>query len=137
MEEVAQKAAEVIPPDILPTFPPTFPEHLAFPENASCFDFTRSQDFLERELFPRFSREWAEHMLHRKMKKRTPLPDSVAGLSPLELARRIPVGEAADHNHVHVQTFLKHYRHLVRRIGARRLFVTVHDAIVLPPPDTS
>jgi hypothetical protein len=25
----------------------------------------------------------------------------------------------------------------VRRIGERRLFVTVHDAITLPPPDTS
>jgi len=71
-----------------------------------------------------------------KKKHHTPIPD-IAGLSPLELARKIPVAEAAKFNGVHVQTFLKRYRHLVRRIGERRLFVTVHDAIVLPPPDTS
>jgi hypothetical protein len=70
-------------------------------------------------------------------KKRASLPDSVAGLTPLELARQIPVAEAAAFNHIHVQTFLRHYRHLVKRIGERRLFVSVHDAIVLPPPDTS
>ena len=70
-------------------------------------------------------------------KRQSPLPDSVAGLTPLELTRRIPVAEAAAFNGIHVQTFLKRYRHLVRRIGERRLFVTVHDAIVLPPPDTS
>jgi hypothetical protein len=72
-----------------------------------------------------------------KKKHRPALPDSVAGLNPLELARRIPVAEAAAFNGVHVQTFLKRYRHLVRRIGERRLFVTVHDAIMLPPPDSS
>jgi hypothetical protein len=72
-----------------------------------------------------------------KKRPRSPLPDSVAGLTPLELTRRIPVAEAAAFNGVHVQTFLKRYRHLVKRIGERRLFVTVHDAIVLPPPDSS
>jgi hypothetical protein len=65
------------------------------------------------------------------------LPASVAGLTPLELARRIPVREAAAFNSVHVETFKKRYPHLVKRIGERRLFVSVHDAIVLPPPDTS
>jgi len=70
-------------------------------------------------------------------KKQTTFPASIAGLTPLELARKIPVAEAAAFNSVHVETFKKRYPHLVRRIGERRLFVTVHDAIVLPPPDTS
>jgi hypothetical protein len=72
----------------------------------------------------------------RKLKSTVALPASIEGLSPMELVRKIPVAEAAEHAGVHVHTFLKHYRHLVRRIGERRLFVTVHDAIVLPPPDT-
>ena len=72
------------------------------------------------------------------MKKKQPtLPASIASLTPLELARKIPVAEAAAFNSVHVETFKKRYPHLVRRIGERRLFVTVHDAIVLPPRDTS
>ena len=72
-----------------------------------------------------------------KKRHHSSLPDSVAGLSPLELTRRIPVAEAAAFNGIHVQTFLKRYRHLVRRIGERRLFVTLFDAITLPPPDSS
>lgn len=75
--------------------------------------------------------------MKKKLKLSTALPASVAGLTPLELARKIPVAEAAAFNSVHVETFKKRYPHLVRRIGERRLFVTVHDAIVLPPPDTS
>jgi hypothetical protein len=70
-------------------------------------------------------------------KKPTALPACVAGLTPLELARRIPVRDAAAHNSVHVETFKKAYPHLLKRVGRRRIFVTVHDAIVLPPPDTS
>jgi hypothetical protein len=70
-------------------------------------------------------------------KKRTSLPASIAGLTPLELARKIPVAEAAAHNGIRAETFKKHYRHLLKRIGERRLFVTVHDTIVLPPPDSS
>lgn len=70
-------------------------------------------------------------------KKPHSLPAGIAGLTPLELQRKIPVAEAAAFNSVHVETFKKRYPHLVRRIGERRLFVTVHDAIVLPPPDTS
>jgi hypothetical protein len=38
---------------------------------------------------------------------------------------------------VHVDTFKKNYPHLLKRIGKRLLAVTVYDAIVLPPPDTS
>jgi hypothetical protein len=70
-------------------------------------------------------------------KKRANLPASIAGLTPLELARKIPVAEAAAHNSLHVETFKKHYPHLVHRIGERRLFVSVRDAITLPPPDSS
>jgi hypothetical protein len=68
------------------------------------------------------------------MTKKPALPTSIAGLTPLELARKIPVAEAAKINSVHVETFKKRYSHLIRRIGQRRLFVTVHDAIMLPPP---
>jgi hypothetical protein len=72
------------------------------------------------------------------MKKKQPtLPASVAGLSPLELSRKIPVAEAAAHNSVHVETFKKRYPHLVHRIGERRLFVTIYDTIMLPPPPDS
>jgi hypothetical protein len=73
----------------------------------------------------------------KKLKSSTILPASINGLTPLELARKIPVADAAAHNSIHVQTFIKHYRHLLHRIGERRLFVTVRDAITLPPPDSS
>jgi hypothetical protein len=72
-----------------------------------------------------------------KRKPKPALPASVVGLTPLELARRIPVREAAAFNSVHVETFKKRYPHLLHRVGERRLFVSVHDAIMLPPPDTS
>jgi hypothetical protein len=65
------------------------------------------------------------------------LPVSVAGLSPLELAQKIPVADAAAHNSVHIDTFKKNFPHLIKRIGKRRLAVTLYDAIVLPPPNTS
>jgi hypothetical protein len=65
------------------------------------------------------------------------LPVSVAGLSPLELTRKIPLADAAKHNGVHIDTFKKNFSHLIKRVGKRRLFVTLHDAIVLPPPNTS
>jgi hypothetical protein len=76
-------------------------------------------------------------MLTMKKKRQPALPTDIAGLTPLELARKIPVREAAAFNSVHVETFKKRYPHLLRRIGERRIFVTVHDAIMLPPPDTS
>jgi hypothetical protein len=71
-----------------------------------------------------------------KKKASTPLPVCIAGLTPLELARNIPVADAAAHNSVHVETFKKNYAHLLKRIGKRRIFVTLYDAIMLPPPDT-
>jgi len=66
--------------------------------------------------------------------KTNALPVSIADLSPLELARKISVAEAAAHNGVHIGTFKKNFPHLIRRIGRRRLAVTLYDAIVLPPP---
>jgi hypothetical protein len=66
--------------------------------------------------------------------KASTLPASIAGLSPLELARKISLADAAKHNGVHVDTFKKAYAHLLKRVGKRRLMVTVYDAIVLPPP---
>jgi len=65
------------------------------------------------------------------------LPAGVASFTPLELAQKIPVAKAAEMNSVHVETFKKRYPHLVKRIGERRLFVSLRDAIMLPPPDTS
>jgi hypothetical protein len=65
------------------------------------------------------------------------LPISVAGLTPLELAQKIPVADAAAQNGIHVDTFKKNFPHLIKRIGKRRLGVTLYDAIMLPPPDTS
>ena len=67
-------------------------------------------------------------------KKHIPLPASVAGLSPMQLAQRISVADAAAHNGIHTDTFKKNFRHLIKRIGKRRLGVTVYDAIVLPDP---
>jgi hypothetical protein len=69
-----------------------------------------------------------------KSKNHQALPTSIAGLTPLELARKIPLADAAAHNSVHVDTFKKNYSHLLKRIGKRRLAVTVYDAIMLPPP---
>src|SRR5262245_24451126 len=63
------------------------------------------------------------------------LPSSVVGLSPFELARKIPLADAAKHNSVHIGTFKKAYPHLLKRVGKRLLMVTVYDAIVLPPPN--
>jgi hypothetical protein len=73
------------------------------------------------------------------MKPKKPAPPiSIAGLTPLELARKIPLADAAAHNGVHVDTFKKNFPHLIRRIGRRRLGVTLYDTIMLPaPPDTS
>jgi hypothetical protein len=68
------------------------------------------------------------------VKTKPALPSSVVGLSPFELARKISLADAAKHNGVHIDTFKKAYPHLLKRVGRRRLMVTVHDAIVLPPP---
>jgi hypothetical protein len=70
--------------------------------------------------------------------KANALPASIAGgLSPIELMVKISVAEAAARNGVHIDTFKKNFPHLIRKIGKRRLAVTLYDAIVLPPPDTS
>jgi len=63
------------------------------------------------------------------------LPAYIAGLTPMELARKIPVADAAAHNSLTVEAFKENYPHLVVRVGKRRDFVTVYDAIMLPPPD--
>jgi hypothetical protein len=70
------------------------------------------------------------------MSKRTPsLPASLAGFTPMELNKRLPLAEAAALNRFKdPETFKKHYPHLVRRIGKRRLVVTLYDALMLPPP---
>jgi hypothetical protein len=61
----------------------------------------------------------------------------VAGFTPLELAQKIPVMKAAEMNSLHVETFKKRFPHLCRKVGERRIFVSLLDAITLPPPDTS
>jgi hypothetical protein len=65
------------------------------------------------------------------------LPISMSGLTPVQLAQKIPVADAAAQNGIHVDTFKKNFPHLIKRIGKRRLGVTLYDAIMLPPPDTS
>ena len=59
---------------------------------------------------------------------------SPADLSPLELKRKITTKEAAELNGVSEDMFKRHYRHLIRKIGPRRLAVVLGDAIDLPPP---
>jgi hypothetical protein len=68
-----------------------------------------------------------------KKKRCTDLPTSVAGLSPLELARKNTLAEAAEINGIHVDTFRRCYPHLLKRVGRRLLMVTLFDAITLPP----
>src|SRR5262245_16030945 len=63
------------------------------------------------------------------------LPAYIAGLTPMELARKIPVADAAAHHYRTVEAFQENYPHLVVRVGKRRDFFTVYDAIMLPPPD--
>jgi hypothetical protein len=79
----------------------------------------------------------SDRMLVNMKTKPPAIPSSIAGLSPLELARKIPLADAAAHNGVHEDTFKRTYAHLLRRVGKRRLMVTIYDAIVLPPPNTS
>jgi hypothetical protein len=70
-----------------------------------------------------------------KAKKPAPhLPAYIAGLTPMELARKIPLADAAAHNSLTAQAFKENYPHLVVRVGKRRQFVSVHDTIMLPPP---
>ena len=66
----------------------------------------------------------------------SPISISSHGLSPLELKRKITTREAAELNGVSEDMFKRHYRHLIRKIGPRRLAVVLGDAIELPPPQT-
>jgi hypothetical protein len=61
--------------------------------------------------------------------KRTTIND----LTPLELRRKISVAEAAAMNAISLDTFKRHYSHLIRRISKRRQAVELRDAILLPP----
>ena len=67
------------------------------------------------------------------MKNVAPILRSLADLSPLELKRKITTKEAAELNGVSEDMFKRHYRHLIRKIGPRRLGVELGDAINLPP----
>lgn len=55
-------------------------------------------------------------------------------LTPLELHRKISVAEAAELNSLSLDTFKRHYSHLIRKISPRRDAVELGDAIDLPPP---
>jgi hypothetical protein len=57
----------------------------------------------------------------------------IADFSPLELAKLIPVRDAAQLNGVHEDTFKKNYPHLIRKVGPRKAAVTLRDALTLPP----
>jgi hypothetical protein len=59
-------------------------------------------------------------LANMKSKNHQAFPTSIAGLTPLELARKILLADAAAHNSVHVDTFKKNYSHLLKRIGKRR-----------------
>jgi hypothetical protein len=54
----------------------------------------------------------------------------------MELNRRLSLAEAAAINRLKdPESFRKNYPHLVRKVGQRRLYVTLYDALMLPPPD--
>jgi hypothetical protein len=69
-------------------------------------------------------------------KKPAALPTTIVGLTPLELERKIPLADAAALNSIHPQTFRENYEHLLIRVGKRRDYVKLRDAIMLPPPDS-
>jgi hypothetical protein len=55
----------------------------------------------------------------------------------LDLQRKISVKEAAALNNVSTDTFLRHYRHLVRKISPRRSVVTLADALAIGEAETA
>jgi len=64
-----------------------------------------------------------------------PLPASLTGFTPMELNQRLTLYEAAELNKFKdKESFERNFPHLVRRIGKRKKFVTLYDALVLPPP---
>ena len=77
------------------------------------------------------------HRLYGGMNKPTtpPIPVSLAGFTPLELNERLTLGEAAKLNKFKdTESFEENYKYLVKRIGKRKKFMTLYDALVLPPP---
>jgi hypothetical protein len=65
----------------------------------------------------------------------TPLPASLAGFTPMELNQRLTLQEAAELNKFKdTESFEENYKYLVKRIGKRKKFMTLYDALVLPPP---
>lgn len=66
------------------------------------------------------------------MMQKTKPATTTTQLSPLELRRKIAVREAAELNGVSEATFRRHYRHLIRKVSARRDVVELGDALNLP-----
>jgi hypothetical protein len=65
------------------------------------------------------------------------VPDAATrALIEIELARRIPLADAATFNSVHRTTFKKHYPHLVERFGPRLELVKLRHALTLPQLST-
>ena len=63
-----------------------------------------------------------------------PLPASLAGFTPWELNQRMTLHEAAELNKFKdTESFEENYGYLVKRIGKRKKFMTLYDALVLPP----
>jgi hypothetical protein len=63
------------------------------------------------------------------------LPASLAGFTPMELNRRLSLSEAAELNGFRDPgAFEGSYKHLVLRVGKRKKYMTLYDALVLPPP---
>jgi hypothetical protein len=67
-----------------------------------------------------------------------PLPPELleqfgAGLTELDLRRKVKVKHAARLNDLSEDSFRRHYAHLVQKITARRDGVTLLDALTLPP----
>jgi hypothetical protein len=65
---------------------------------------------------------------------RTAIRPTIAGLSPLELKRKVSVQEAAAMNDMHPDTFRRNFPHLIKRVSKRRQAVELGDVIALPPP---
>jgi hypothetical protein len=57
-----------------------------------------------------------------------------SALTPLDLKRKISIRQAAELNGVSEEFFKRNYRHLIRKIGPRRVAVELGHAISLPPP---
>jgi hypothetical protein len=66
------------------------------------------------------------------MMQKTKPATTTTQLSPLDLRRKIAVREAAELNGVSEATFRRHYRHLIRKVSARRDVVELGDALNLP-----